>query len=115
MSTVHTIAAKGFGEGTNSLYDRARPSYQPVALSHIRAAITSSTSLNVLEIGAGTGIFTRALLSHPEWTKDINQLNAVEPSSGMRQVFAQTVNDVRASVHEGTFDTTASNLAGPIS
>ncbi|ESK94566.1 methyltransferase type 11 [Moniliophthora roreri MCA 2997] len=106
MSTVHTIAAKGFGEGTNNLYDRARPSYQPVALSHIRAAVASSTHLNVLEIGSGTGIFTRALLSHPGWTKDINQLKAAEPSSGMRQVFAQTVNDARVSVREGTFDTT---------
>ncbi|KAK7054839.1 hypothetical protein VNI00_003302 [Paramarasmius palmivorus] len=123
MSTVHNIAAKGFGEGTNSLYDRqvsltrrfkdfklikrrARPSYQPAALSHIRAATKSAPPFKILEVGAGTGIFTRALLAHPEWTKDIKELTAVEPSPGMRDVFAQSVKDDRVSVREGTFDTT---------
>ncbi|THU89516.1 S-adenosyl-L-methionine-dependent methyltransferase [Dendrothele bispora CBS 962.96] len=103
---VHSIAAQGFGQGTNELYDRARPSYQSVAISHIKAAVRSDSKLNVLEIGAGTGIFTRALLVHPEWKDAIAQLKAVEPSSGMREVFAKTVTDKRATVQEGTFDNT---------
>jgi phospholipid N-methyltransferase len=57
-------------------------------------------------IGSGTGIFTRALLKHPEWANDIAALRAVEPSDGMRQVFNETVKDERALSVNGTFDTT---------
>ncbi|EMD38390.1 hypothetical protein CERSUDRAFT_82644 [Gelatoporia subvermispora B] len=108
MSTafVHHIAQKGFGVGTNDLYDRARPSYQAPVLSHVRNAIQSSPPYNVVEIGAGTGIFTRALLAHPEWSTAIKELHAVEPSEGMREVFDRTVADERVSVAEGTFDST---------
>lgn len=59
-----------------------------------------------LRIGAGTGIFTRALLANPEWTTALGELKAVEPSEGMRNQFSKTVNDVRASVAHGTFDST---------
>ena len=61
-----------------------------------------------LRIGAGTGIFTRALLAHPEWSDSIAELKAVEPSQGMRDVFSKTVVEVdpRVSIVEGTFDTT---------
>ncbi|KAI0079913.1 S-adenosyl-L-methionine-dependent methyltransferase [Panus rudis PR-1116 ss-1] len=105
-ATVHKVAQQGFGDGTNELYDRARPSYQPLALSHIRKAVRGSAPLNVLELGAGTGIFTRALLAHPEWTQSIRQLKAIEPSEGMRKVFSDTVKDERVSVADGTFEKT---------
>lgn len=103
---VHQIAQKGFGTGTNELYDRARPSYRSEAISHIRTAVRGSPPLNVVEIGAGTGIFTRALLAHPEWRDVIKELRAVEPSAGMREQFTKTVSDPRVSVAEGTFDAT---------
>ncbi|KAI8998570.1 S-adenosyl-L-methionine-dependent methyltransferase [Trametes punicea] len=103
---VHELAKQGFGAGTNELYDRARPSYQASALAHIRNAISSQPPLNVVELGAGTGIFTRALLAHPDWSDAIKELRAVEPSEGMRDVFTKTVTDPRVSVREGTFDTT---------
>ncbi|OBZ75599.1 putative methyltransferase-like C25B8.10 [Grifola frondosa] len=105
-AVVHNIAKVGFGTGTNELYDCARPSYQSNALSHIRNAIKSSGPLNVVEIGAGTGIFTRALLTHPEWSSSVKQLRAIEPSEGMRDVFAKSVTDARVSIAEGTFDST---------
>ncbi len=54
-------------------------------------------------IGSGTGIFTRALLADPEWNKSIKKLVAVEPSGGMRKVFAESVHDDRVQVQEGTF------------
>lgn len=56
-------------------------------------------------IGAGTGIFTRAFLAHPEWADAIKELKAVEPSEGMRDVFSKTVSDEkgRVSIIEGTF------------
>ncbi|KAH8116974.1 S-adenosyl-L-methionine-dependent methyltransferase [Phellopilus nigrolimitatus] len=103
---VHEMAKAGFGSGTNELYDRARPSYQPNALSLIRKAVSAKTSVNIVELGAGTGIFTRALLAHPEWQSSIGELRAVEPSEGMREVFTKTVTDSRASVANGTFDST---------
>ena len=65
---------------------------------------TRSSSFH--RIGAGTGIFTRALLAHPDWAGAIAELRAVEPSAGMREVFSKSVTDPRVSVREGTFDTT---------
>jgi len=103
---VHNVAQKGFGVGTNELYDRARPSYQHAPLSYIRTKISGSGPLNIVEVGAGTGIFTRALLAHPEWSHSINKLRAIEPSAGMRDVFSKTVKDDRVSIAEGTFQDT---------
>jgi hypothetical protein len=57
-------------------------------------------------IGSGTGIFTRALLAHPEWTSSVGQLKAIEPSRGMRDVFSKTVTDDRVTIAEGSFDAT---------
>ena len=59
-------------------------------------------------IGAGTGIFTRALLAHPEWATSIAALKAVEPSDGMRDVWTKTVKDSdgRTAIVKGTFDNT---------
>lgn len=54
-------------------------------------------------LGAGTGIFTRALLAHPDWAGAVGQLRAVEPSAGMRAQFERTVDDARASIADGTF------------
>jgi phospholipid N-methyltransferase len=58
-------------------------------------------------IGAGTGIFTRALLDQ-NWSSDIKDIKAIEPSAGMREVFSKTVssNCVTLSINEGTFDAT---------
>ncbi|KAF8077903.1 S-adenosyl-L-methionine-dependent methyltransferase [Lyophyllum atratum] len=93
--SVHTIAQIGFGQGTNELYDRARPSYQPFALSYIRDIVKGTSPINIVEIGAGTGIFTRALLAHPVWA-----------SAGMREVFSRTVQDKRVTIDDGTFENT---------
>lgn len=57
-------------------------------------------------IGSGTGIFTRAILADPKWNARIKSLKAVEPSQGMRDVFAQRVKDDRISQSEGFFDAT---------
>ncbi|KDQ60794.1 hypothetical protein JAAARDRAFT_31776 [Jaapia argillacea MUCL 33604] len=105
-SVIHDMAKQGFGSGTNELYDRARPSYQPETLTHIRETLRGSPPFNVVEVGAGTGISTRALLAHPQWASDVNELKAVEPSEGMRDVFSKSVKDSRVSVAHGTFDQT---------
>lgn len=58
-------------------------------------------------IGSGTGIFTRGLLSRPEWSGDsISEIKAIEPGEGMRTVFSSTINDSRVSVSEGVFENT---------
>jgi len=103
--SVHSLAKAGFGIG-NELYDRARPSYQPFALAYMRDVVRSSSSVNVVEIGSGTGIFTRALLAHPDWSSSVKIWKAIEPSEGMRDVFSRTVKDDRVTVSEGTFDNT---------
>ena len=57
-------------------------------------------------IGSGTGIFTRALLAHPDWADTVKELRAIEPSAGMRDQFTKSVQDPRVSLREGTFDAT---------
>ncbi|KAK0210951.1 S-adenosyl-L-methionine-dependent methyltransferase [Desarmillaria ectypa] len=106
MAIVHNVAQSGFGAGTNELYDCARPSYQSNALSAIREAVRASPPFNVVEIGAGTGLFTKALLKHLDFSGSIKELRAVEPSAGMCDVFVKTVQDERVSTIGGTFDTT---------
>ncbi|KJA14644.1 hypothetical protein HYPSUDRAFT_72456 [Hypholoma sublateritium FD-334 SS-4] len=106
MTAVHEVAQSGFGTGTNELYDRIRPSYQPFSLDYIRESVKESGTLNIVEIGAGTGIFTRAILEDPKWTPRIRELKAIEPSEGMRSVFEQKVKDDRISIAEGYFDAT---------
>ncbi|KAF7338279.1 Histone H2B [Mycena venus] len=107
IMSVHSVAQTGFNTA-NELYDRARPSYQPLALSHMRNAVKTTPPINVVEIGAGTGIFTRAFLAHPEWASAFKELKAIEPSEGMREVFSKTVLDDqgRVSIAEGTFQET---------
>ncbi|KAF5315569.1 hypothetical protein D9611_004730 [Ephemerocybe angulata] len=106
MATVHSVAQVGFGTGTNELYDRIRPRYQPWALEHIKNSLPSSGPYNIVELGSGTGIFTRAILADPAWSSSIKELKAVEPSEGMRSVFEKTVHDERAKTFDGTFDAT---------
>ncbi|KAI6132223.1 S-adenosyl-L-methionine-dependent methyltransferase [Pisolithus croceorrhizus] len=107
MSNIHSIALSGFGAGTNELYDRARPSYPAQLLTFIKSIAPKSEPLNVVEIGAGTGLFTRALLSHSDWTSSIARLRAIEPSEGMRKVWSEKVTVENATIEEGTFESTA--------
>ncbi|WVF66620.1 hypothetical protein IAT40_001360 [Kwoniella sp. CBS 6097] len=101
-SNVHKIAVSGFGEGTNDMYDRARPSYPAEALSHIYQTISSSPSISpdekgwtILEPGSGTGIFSRLLIAPPPLstsgaeypTFPIAKLVGIEPSEGMRNAW----------------------------
>ncbi|KAG6866956.1 hypothetical protein C0991_003872 [Blastosporella zonata] len=73
----------------------------------MRDVVKGTSGVNIVEIGAGTGIFTRALLAHPQWSTDIKQIKAVEPSAGMREVFRKTVTDERVTIRDGTFDNTS--------
>jgi len=105
VSQVHPRSLAGYTKEHSGHYDRSMPTYQPTLYSYLRKSVDGDL-LNVVEIGAGTGIFTRGLLAHPEWKSSVAAYKAVEPSDGMREVFSQTVNDERVTISEGTFDCT---------
>lgn len=92
-SQVHSLAQSGFKEGTNDLYDRARPSYPAETLHTIAAAFPqrpAGKGLTILEPGSGTGIFSRLLLAPPTPafpSIPVRTLVAVEPSAGMRNAW----------------------------
>ncbi|KAH7103902.1 S-adenosyl-L-methionine-dependent methyltransferase [Auriculariales sp. MPI-PUGE-AT-0066] len=102
------MAAEGFGTGKGALYDRARPSYSTDALQAMRDRVRGTGPLNILEVGAGTGIFTRALLAHPAWKDSVGALRAVEPSDDFRSVLESSTagTDPRVKASKGTFDAT---------
>ncbi|KAJ6256391.1 hypothetical protein Dda_8891 [Drechslerella dactyloides] len=107
-SSVHPLASSAFStSGSSGLYDRARPTYPPTALSRIFAALqslpSSTNGLNVVELGAGTGIFSRLLLRPPvDVTTDVQvaKLVAVEPSVGMRDGFRAGMQKIAVPVGE---------------
>ena len=57
-------------------------------------------------IGSGTGLFTRALLNHPDWQTSLAALHAIEPNEGMRNVFHGTISDPRVTLTDGVFERT---------
>lgn len=57
-------------------------------------------------IGAGTGIFTRALLASPDWSDSVKAIKALEPSEGMRNTFSDSTKDQRVTIAYGTFNET---------
>src|SRR5215472_16526160 len=68
---------RSFGAAAE-LYDRARPGYPPDAVGWM----LGPTSRDVVDLGAGTGIFSRlvASLGH--------RVTAIEPDAGMRAQLA---------------------------
>ncbi|HXQ94890.1 MAG TPA: class I SAM-dependent methyltransferase [Thermoplasmata archaeon] len=75
-------------------YDRGRPDYPPEAIRCLADALGIRSGRTVVELGSGTGKFTRALV--PLGAK----LTAVEPSPGMRTVFRSSLPGVK--LLEGT-------------
>ncbi|SPC67563.1 uncharacterized protein UHOD_03627 [Ustilago sp. UG-2017b] len=101
-SAMHKIARNGFdSSGGSGLYDRARPSYPPAAISTIIAEATNADSpapLRIVELGAGTGIATRMLLATATSPSadgtpppGVASLAAIEPSAGMRSHFETAI------------------------
>ncbi|KAL5489859.1 hypothetical protein ACEPAI_4691 [Sanghuangporus weigelae] len=106
VSEVDARASAAFGQGKSEAYNKSRPHYPNEAYSFIISHVLRTGPLNIVEIGAGTGLFTRGLLAHPNWSQAISKIKAIEPSTGMREVFSNMVKDPRASISEGTFDRT---------
>jgi SAM-dependent methyltransferase len=80
-------AVRGFDRAADE-YERGRPDYPAAAVRHLGRALRLGPSRTVIDLGSGTGKFTRALA--PLGAARV----AVEPTRGMRRVFERTVPDV---------------------
>lgn len=85
---MHNVALKGFHEENVQIYDNSRPQYPSTTIKYIDEIIASSNSKatnngnNILELGSGTGKFTRSFLQHSKSlsaTMD-NNFTATDPS-----------------------------------
>lgn len=86
-SRMHGVAARGYGAAADT-YERSRPDYPADAVAHLAATLGLRPGVRVLEIGAGTGKFTRQLAGTGA------TIVAVEPVEAMRAVLAGVVPDV---------------------
>lgn len=85
MTQVHTLSQSSFTKNA-ALYDSARPSYIPSAVDAICRMCKIQPTSKVLDLAAGTGIFTRLL--HDRGI----DVTACEPSPGMRKTFSSRSN-----------------------
>lgn len=90
---VHEAASAGFGRGARD-YEAGRPSYPARAVEHVVGELAIGPASRVVDLGAGTGKFTRLLV--PTGARIV----AVEPVAEMREVFREVVPGVE--VVDGT-------------
>jgi len=74
------LGRKGFANG--ALYNAARPSYPAAAINYFVSKLRIEGGMHVLDLGAGTGIFSRQILPF------VARLTAVDPSASMREALA---------------------------
>lgn len=86
MTNDERLGTEGFAQG--GLYDAVRPRYPRDAVEHFVNVFALDADSHVLDLGAGTGIFTRQLLPH------VGRVTAVEPSESMRMTFARETTGV---------------------
>ena len=77
------VSTRGFGDG--STYERGRPGYPDEALALFARSFGLEAGKRVIDLGAGTGKFTRQLASFGV------EILAVEPSPSMRAELERTV------------------------
>lgn len=85
--------AESFGEVAEA-YERGRPAFPTVVVDHLIGALHLGPGRRVADVAAGTGKLTRDLL------RSGAEVVAVEPSAGMRRVFASQVPSV--TILDGT-------------
>jgi len=74
------LGRRGFANGP--LYSAARPSYPSAAIDYFVSKLRIERSMHVLDLGAGTGIFSRQMFPF------VARLTAVDPSASMRKALA---------------------------
>jgi ubiquinone/menaquinone biosynthesis C-methylase UbiE len=87
---IHDIAAKGF-QSASAVYDRGRPEYPLDAVEHLLQELNVGPASTVVEIGAGTGKFTKLLATLVPFGA---RVIAVEPVEGMRKKFSELLPSV---------------------
>jgi MOSC domain-containing protein YiiM/SAM-dependent methyltransferase len=90
---VHPLASRGFGSAADA-YERGRPGYPADAVAAIVSNLELGAGRTVLDLAAGTGKMTRALVSTGA------RVIAVEPVAEMRAKLATTAPS--AEVVDGT-------------
>jgi len=100
MSEIHPRAAAGFATAADA-YERGRPGYPQEAISWLADRLRLQPGRDVLDLAAGTGKLTRALV--PFGARVI----AVEPIDEMREQLFRALPDVDA------FDGTAESIPLP--
>jgi ubiquinone/menaquinone biosynthesis C-methylase UbiE len=100
MSDIHPAAAGGFSTAADA-YERGRPGYPEEAMAWVAERLRLEPGRDVLDLAAGTGKLTRALL--PFGARVI----AVEPIDEMREQLFRALPDVDA------FDGTAEAIPLP--
>jgi len=90
--SLHPLAAR-FAEVADT-YERGRPDYPPEVARAIAAELSLARDAPVLDLGAGTGKLTRALVAAGL------DVVAVEPQAPMREILASSVGARR--VRDGT-------------
>jgi SAM-dependent methyltransferase len=88
MSDLHRAAAEGFGQGAQT-YVRGRPGFPPESLDWLGDDLRIGPGSQVVELGAGTGKFTKLLVQTGA------AVTAVEPVTAMLDQLAGNLPDVR--------------------
>jgi ubiquinone/menaquinone biosynthesis C-methylase UbiE len=100
MSDIHPAAATGFSAAADA-YERGRPGYPEEAMAWIAERVGIGPGRDVLDLAAGTGKLTRALVPFG------GRVIAVEPIDAMREQLFRALPDVDA------FDGTAEAIPLP--
>jgi len=89
MNDVHRTAAEGFARGADT-YVRGRPDFPPIAMDWLREDLALGPGKTVIDLGAGTGKFTRLL------TQTGAGVIAVEPVAAMLERLQRGLPSVKA-------------------
>jgi SAM-dependent methyltransferase len=86
MANDKNLGTDGFTNG--ALYDEARPNYPAAAIDYFVSTLGVEPTTRVLDLGAGTGIFTRQMAPF------VGSVVAVDPSASMRAALLASAPDV---------------------
>jgi len=97
-SNIHKSAQSGY-EKEAATYERGRPDYSIIAIEYLISHLPIHANMTIVELGAGTGKFTRLLHSiirdsYPALAPTI-RIIATEPVQAMRQQFSKILPDIQ--------------------